>query len=134
MEFDWNSVDSVLMPNKCILHHQRCTLILLAARKMHWKMPVLQVWHFNYRILQVQWRRMLYLSLPLESVWHCIRYASIKVFSKPNFWHLWTESKDIQESLYLKKPIFYSVWRISLISPEMYLLLIKNNRNYTVNN
>ena len=33
VEFDWNSVDSVLMPNKWIVHCQRCTLILLAAKK-----------------------------------------------------------------------------------------------------
>ena len=25
------------------------------------------------------------LSLPIDSVWHCIRYGNIKVFSKPNF-------------------------------------------------
>ena len=28
---------------------------------------------------------MLYLTLPIDSVGHCIRYTNIKVFSKPNF-------------------------------------------------
>ena len=34
MEFDWNSVDSVLMPNKCIVTlPEITTLLLVAARK-----------------------------------------------------------------------------------------------------
>ena len=42
VEFYWNSVDSVLMPNECII-----TLLLVAAKKMHWKMSVHQA--FFYR-------------------------------------------------------------------------------------
>ena len=36
------------------------------------------------KILQVQWRRMLYLSLLKDSVGHCMKDTDIKVFSKPN--------------------------------------------------
>ena len=52
---------------------------------MHCKMGVQQAWRFKRRILQVHWRRMLYLSLPIDSVGDCIRYANIKVFSEPHF-------------------------------------------------
>ena len=67
------------------LHYQRYTLLHLAARKMHWKMSVLQVWRFMHKILQVQRRRVFYLNLPIDSVWHGIKYANIRVFFKPNF-------------------------------------------------
>ena len=52
---------------------------------MHRKMPVQQAWRFMRRILDVDWRRMVYLSLPIDSVGHCIKYANIKVFSEPLF-------------------------------------------------
>ena len=48
-------------------------------------MSVQQVWRFMRRIFQIHWRRMLYLSLPIDSVGHCIRYANVKVFSEPHF-------------------------------------------------
>ena len=50
---------------------------------MHWKMSVQLVWHFIHVILLVQ--RMLYLSLSIDLVGHCTRYANIKVFSETNF-------------------------------------------------
>ena len=52
---------------------------------MHRKMSVQQVWRFMRRIFQVHRKRMLYLSLPIDSVGHCIRYENIKVFSEPHF-------------------------------------------------
>ena len=58
---------------------------LWLQEKMHCKMWVQQVWCFMRIILQVHWRRMLYLSLPINSVEHCIWYANIKVFSEPHF-------------------------------------------------
>ena len=48
-------------------------------------MSVQQVWRFMRRIFQVYWKRMLYLSLPIDSVGHCIRYENIKVFPEPHF-------------------------------------------------
>ena len=86
LEFDWNSVDSELLLNKCIV-----TLIEMYSitcgckKKMHSKMSVQQGWHFMRRILQVHWRRMLYLSWPIDSVRHRISYANINVFSMPHF-------------------------------------------------
>ena len=93
-----------------------------------------------HKILQVQRRRILYLSLPIDLVWHCMRYANMKVSSKPNF-PVYRQNpisytgKNVSE----KTGIFayftyYDVWRISLISPETYTLLNKNNRHYTVSN
>ena len=52
---------------------------------MHCKISVQQVWRPMRRIFQVHWGRMLYLSLLIDSVGHCIRYANIKVFSEPHF-------------------------------------------------
>ena len=53
---------------------------LWLQEKMHWNMSVQQVWRFMRRILQVHWRRTLYLSLPIDSAGHCVRYANIKGF------------------------------------------------------
>ena len=58
---------------------------LWLEEKMHCKMLVQQVWHFMCRILQVHWRRMLYLRLPIDSVRHYRRYANINISSKPHF-------------------------------------------------
>ena len=55
---------------------------LWLQEKMQCNMSMQQVWH---RILQVDWIRMLHLSLPIDSVGHSIRYANIKVFSEPHF-------------------------------------------------
>ena len=81
VEFGWNSVDSVLIPNK---YNKDVHYYLWVQEKLHWKISVQEVWCFIHRILQVQRRRMLYLSLPIDSVGHCIRYANIKVFCEPN--------------------------------------------------
>ena len=86
VEFVWNSVDLVSMPNKCIIILTKMyTVTCGCKKKMHWKMSVQQVWHFMLRIFQVQQRRMLCFSLRTDSVGHCIRYANIKVFSERNF-------------------------------------------------
>ena len=83
VEFVWNSVDLVLMPNKCIIILTKMyTVTCGCKKKMHWKMLVQQVWHFMLRIFQVQQRRMLYLSLPVDSVGHSIRDANIRVSSE----------------------------------------------------
>ena len=54
LEFGWNSVDSVLMPNKMHCYTTRdmhCYLWL--QEKIYLKMLVQQVWHFMHRILEV---------------------------------------------------------------------------------
>ena len=100
--------------------------------KMHSKMTVQQVWHFMHRISQVQQRAMLYLSLTIESVGHCIRYANIKAFSGQTFpcmditMDIYGEI-CIRETLYIC--IFYTVRRISLANPETYTSHNKNNRH-----
>ena len=58
---------------------------LRLQEKIHCKMSMQHVWHLMHRILQVYWRRMLYLSLQIDSLVHCIRYANIKVFYDPHF-------------------------------------------------
>ena len=67
---------------------------LWRQEKMHCTLSVQQVWRFVHRFLQLHWRRVLYLSLPIDvlylrlpidSVGHCIIYANIKVFSEPHF-------------------------------------------------
>ena len=75
-----------MLPKKHIvtLSDVQCYLWLL--EKMHWKVSVKQVLCFMQRIWQVQQRRMLYLSLPIDSdTAYCIRYGNIMGFSLPNF-------------------------------------------------
>ena len=36
VQFDWNSVDSVLMPNRCIVTLPKMYTVILAACKMDW--------------------------------------------------------------------------------------------------
>ena len=126
VEFGWNSVDSVLLPNMYYYTTRDVHCYLWLQEKMHRKMSVQQVWRFMRRILQVHWRRMVYLSLPLESVGHCIRYANIKIFSEPHF-------PIYGQNLRTYTPIFYPGWRISLISPESDTSLNKSNGHYTEN-
>ena len=79
VEFSWNLADSVLITNKCIV-----TLPEMSNVTCDWKMSMQQIWFFMHSILQVQ-RRMLYLSLLIDSVGKCIRYTDLKVFSEPKF-------------------------------------------------
>ena len=81
----WNSVDSVLTPNKDIATIPEMYSYLWVKEKLYPKMSMQQVWCFVHRILQVQQSRMLHLSLPINSVEHCIRYTNIKVLCEPNF-------------------------------------------------
>ena len=84
-EFGRNSVYSVLLSNRCIVTLPEMYTYLCLQENMHCKMSVQQVWHFISRILQVHWRWMLYLSLLIQSVRYCTRYANIKFFSQPHF-------------------------------------------------
>ena len=79
VEFGRNSVDSELLSDKCIVTLPEMYTATIC------KMSVQQVWRFMRRILQVHWRRMLYLSLPIDSVGQRIRYGNIKVFTEPHF-------------------------------------------------
>ena len=85
LEFGRNSVCSVLVPNKCTVTLPEMYTVTCSRKKMHCKISVQEVWHFMQRTLQVHWRRMLYLSLPIDSAGHCIRYANMKFFSEPHF-------------------------------------------------
>ena len=64
------------------------------------------------------------LSLTLHKVW----FSLSQIFA-----YMDRIQERIWQNMYQRKPIFYSVRRISLISPETYTLLNKNNRHYTVN-
>ena len=84
VEFGWNSVDSVSLPNKCIVTVLEMYSVTCGCKKkMHCKMLVQKVWRFMCRILKVHWRRILYLRLPIDSVRHCRRHADIKI--SPHF-------------------------------------------------
>ena len=80
LEFRRLSIDAQKI-YRCTTRDVHCYLWL--REKMHWKMSVQLVWHFIHVILLVQ--RMLYLSLSIDLVGHCTRYANIKVFSETNF-------------------------------------------------
>ena len=84
-EFGRNSVDSVLLSNRCIVTLLEMYTYLWLQENMHCKMSVQQVWRFIRRILQGHWRWMLHLSLLTQSVRYCTRYANIKFFSEPHF-------------------------------------------------
>ena len=70
VEFGWNSVDSLWCPINISLY---CT-VTCGHRK---NCTGAQCAEF------CKWRRMLYLSLPIDSAGHDIRYANIKVFCEP---------------------------------------------------
>ena len=108
---------------------------LWLKEKMHSYMSAQQVWHFMHRSLQVQRRRMLYLSLPIGSAGHCLRYA--KVFSESNV-PIHTQNPMIYRGKYVSKKIWYSPILPSLTYfiyyPGNLHILNKNNSNYTENN
>ena len=74
------------------------------------------------RNLQAQRRRILYLSLLIESVGQCIRYVNIKFFSEPNCPVYVQNLRTLRENMYQRKLVYLhtlpSVLRISLITPE----------------
>ena len=84
VEFGWNSVDSVFLPNKCIFTLPEMYTVTFGCKKKctaRCQCSKLVSVHFMRRILQVHWKIKLYLSLPIDSVGRCITYANIKVFS-----------------------------------------------------
>ena len=84
-------------------------------------------------------RRILYLSLPIDSVGHCMRYGNIKLFSEPNTAVYEQKTKDIYGKIHIREKgyirIFYPVYftcvpSISLISSKNHSSLNKNNTLY----
>ena len=105
--------------------------------KMHWKMSVQQVWSFMQRTLQVQRRRMLYLSLPIDSVEYLIRHANIEVYSEPNLLVNGQNKRTYTRKYVSEKTrilAYFTQCGISVVSPEIYTLLNKNKRHYIENN
>ena len=49
---------------------------------------------------------MLYLSLPIDSVGHCVRYANRKVFSYPHFPYMDRMQGHTRENTYQRKPVY----------------------------
>ena len=81
VEFSWNSADSLLITNKCIVTlPEMSTVTCDCEKKIHWKMSMQQIWFFMHSISQVQRR-----SSRIDSVGKCIRYTDLKVFSEPKF-------------------------------------------------
>ena len=67
------------------LHCQRCTILLVAARKNALEdvsAPSLVLHTQNFPSATEKYDAP---KFTIDSVGHCIRYANIKVFSKPNF-------------------------------------------------
>ena len=81
---------------------------LSLQEKMHCKMSVQQVWHFMRRILQVHWRRMLYLSLPIDSVGHSIRYTNIRFSLSHIFQYMGRIQGHSCENMYQKKLPYFT--------------------------
>ena len=50
--------------------------------------------------------RMLYVSLTIESVGHCLRYANIKLFSEPNFPVYVQNLRALRENTSQRKPVY----------------------------
>ena len=71
VEFDWNSVDSVWSPINLSLHYTAT----FGCKKNALEDVSAASLALHAQNLQVQQRRMLYLSLPIDWVWHGIRYA-----------------------------------------------------------
>lgn len=86
-------------------HYQRHRMLIVAAKKMHCKMSVLQVWHSMCRIFQVQQWRILS-NLPIDSVGHCMRYPNIKVLPQPNFPLYWQNPRTYMGKSYQRKPVY----------------------------
>ena len=109
VEFGWNPVDSVFLPNKCIVTLPKMYTVTFGCKKKctaRCQCSKSVSAHFMRRILQVHWRRMLYLSLPIDSVGHCIIYANIQVFSDLHFPYMDRIQGHIRENTYQRKPVY----------------------------
>ena len=74
VEFGWNSVDSILMSNKCIAALPEMYTVTCGCKKKITGRCHCSKFGTPCRILQVHQRRMLYLSLPIGSVGKIWKY------------------------------------------------------------
>ena len=140
VEFGRNSVDSVLLPNKCIVtlpemytvtcgYKKKCT-----ARCQCSKFGAFCTFRKNFASA-LEKNVVPKLTNRLSSTLHKI--CKYKSFLWVTFPHMWTESQDIYQKIGIReKPyilIFYLVWCISLIIPENYISLNKSDGHYTEN-
>ena len=120
VKFGWNIVDSVLMPNVS-LHYQRWTLLLVVARKNTLKDVSVDSLTFDEQnFTSATEKNIVPIFTNMDTVGYCIRYANMKVIS-------YMDRILGREHPYIH--IFYSLWRISFISPEIFTLLNKNKRH-----
>ena len=134
VEFGWNSAESVLMPNKYIVTlPEMYTVTCGCKKKLHWKTSVQQVWSLHPHNFASPTEKNV-----VSKFRDYIRYANIKVFCEPNF-HVYGQNPRTYTGKYVseKTHIFacFTQYDIcSLICPETYTSLNKNNRHYTENN
>ena len=132
VESNWNSVDSVLMPNKCIIALPKMYTVTFGCKKNALgdvSISSLALYKQNFASA----RENIVPKFTNWLSWTLHKKCKCKGFIWVKFTHIWTESKDlhrkirIRENLYIC--IFYPVLHISLIIPETYRLLHKNNRH-----
>ena len=116
MEFGWKSVDSLLLPNKCIVTVQRMYTVTVAARKnalQHVSAASLALHAQNFaRALEKSFVP----KFTDRLSWTLHKICKCKGFLWATFSNIWTESKDIYWKIcIIEHPyilIFYPVWRI----------------------
>ena len=139
LEFGWNSADSVLMPNKCIVALPEMYTVTCGCKKnaLEDVSAASLALHAPQHFARASEKNVV-LKFTNRLSWTLHKICKYKGFLWVKFSHIWTESKDIYRKIRIRENpyicIFYPVSRISLISPETYTSLNKNNRHYTENN
>ena len=129
MEFGWNSVDLVLLPNKCIITLPEIYTVTCGCKAKCTASLALHVQKFASAL-----EKNVITKFTNRLSWTLHKIYKNKSFLWTTFFNIWTESKDIYAKICTgENPYISSVWHILLISPGNYTSLNKNYRHYTEN-
>ena len=124
--FLWNLVGIQYIQNWCpinlSLHYQRCILLLVLQEKNHWKISVQQVLALHAQHFARVLEKNVVLKFANRFSWTLHKICRYEGFLWAKFSHIWTESKDIYERIYIRENpnlcTFYPVLGILLINLE----------------
>ena len=96
VEFDWNSVDSVLMPNKCIVALQEMyTVTCGCKKKCTGRCRYSNVWRFFYIILASATEKNIVPKFTNRLTWTLHKICKYQGFLWAKCFRIWRESKNI---------------------------------------
>ena len=124
--FGWNSIDSVLMPNKCIATLPQIYTVTCGCKKNPLEDVCADSLPLHAQNFASATGKNVVPKFTNTLSWALHKMCKCKVFLWDKFSCIWTKCKNIYRKIHITENlyicIFYPVWCISLISPEAYTL------------